>query len=138
VTDIAWVFRRHWHPKRRRFAHLRALWWIIVRRHETEICGLCGGPVGLVWHAPDALWWERSGFPTDAGVLCIRCFDEQAGGLWWECADGVSPSCAGSPCPHQESMMIIAKQRDAYWEQLQQAAADRSSEALSPHGEKVA
>ena len=125
--SIVWVFRRHWHPEVRWYARPRAL-LLILAGYETEICGRCGGKVGLVWHAPDELWWRLSGYPTDAGVLCERCFDERARRegehLCWECADGTWPSCAGNPCPHEETMMIVAGHRDEYWRQLQAARND--------------
>lgn len=118
---VRWVFLKHWHPKVRWYARVRAA-TLILCGHETEICGLCGGKVGLVWHAPDELWLSLSGFPGDAGVLCLPCFDRQAEAkgisLCWESAAGVWPSCAGNPCPHEESMMIARTQREQLWESL--------------------
>jgi hypothetical protein len=84
VTAVRWVFQKHWHPERKRLACLRAL-WLILTGYETEICGRCGGRVGVVFHVPDELWARYSGFPGAArspggeagvGVLCVPCIDE--------------------------------------------------------------
>jgi hypothetical protein len=121
VNRFLWVFRRkRWHPDVRKLAQLRALYWVVIRRHPTEICGRCGGPVGMVFHVPDALWVAHCGTRQPPhGVLCMRCFDtlaERHGvGLYWSCADGVWVECAGNPCAHEEAMMEIARQRDELW-----------------------
>ena len=91
MTSAAWVFRKHWHPKRQRLARVRALWLVVARHWETEICGRCGRGVGLVWHAPDDQRWVASGYPDKGGgILCIPCFDrlcEESGlpFLRWTC-----------------------------------------------------
>jgi hypothetical protein len=75
--------------KRGRFhgtaAMLRALYWLVVRRWETEICQHCGRPVRQVWWCGDDRLWERvtgnkkpDGKEAAAGIWCIRCFDEGA------------------------------------------------------------
>ena len=80
-----------------RFARLRLIWWYIVRRYESELCQRCGRPVGLVFHAPDAIW-ERitgearsPGGEAGGGVLCPYCVDDLATAkglpfLRWTCA----------------------------------------------------
>lgn len=123
MTAVSWVFRKHWHPDRRRLARLRALYWIVVRRHETEICGRCGGPVDFVFHVEDELWTSACGFPeAPSGVLCPKCFETLARQAdlhpYWECADGEFPSCTGSPCVHEAAMVRVAEQRDGYWQEL--------------------
>jgi hypothetical protein len=54
---------------------LRRWWWQRVRGYGCEICVDCGGPVGLVWTAPDHLW-RALGLP-DWMVLCVHCFDRR-------------------------------------------------------------
>lgn len=81
-----WSFRRkNWHPQAKRLARLRSLYWVLVRGHYCEICGVCGGPVRLVFHVPDALWERFCGFTGSRrspggeaayGVLCPACFDD--------------------------------------------------------------
>jgi hypothetical protein len=64
----------------------RALYWLVIRRWETEICQHCGRPVRLVWWCHDDLLWEKvTGKPkptgsreSASGILCIRCFDTAA------------------------------------------------------------
>jgi hypothetical protein len=128
MTAALWVFRRHWHPDKRPWARLRAL-LLILSDYETEICGRCGGKVGMVWHAPDELWLAGNGMGRDAGVLCVRCFNllaERSGlSLYWECASGNFPSCTGSPCAHEETMIIAAEQRDEIWKQRQEYRRQR-------------
>lgn len=87
-----WAARRkNWHPHRRRLARLRALYWFLIRGHETEICCRHGGPVSVVFHVPDELWIRHSGFPNaPSGVLCVPCFDDLhsesgTGYLEWTC-----------------------------------------------------
>lgn len=77
MTDPSWVFRTIWHPRAKWYARWRALWLIVVRRHETEICSICGGRVRLVWHVDDDLWLEAMG--EVGGVACPNCFDRFAG-----------------------------------------------------------
>jgi hypothetical protein len=77
MTDLAWVLKKHWHPERRWYARTRAF-ILILLGHETEICGLCGGKIGVVWTANDPDWRRLSGFPSDGGVLCVSCYDGQA------------------------------------------------------------
>jgi hypothetical protein len=81
---------------------------LVLRGHETEICYRCGRGVDVVWHAPDELFWRVNG--SDVGCLCVGCFDlmaEQQGlVLFWEVAAGEWPTCAGVPCPHEETMLI--------------------------------
>lgn len=86
---------------RRRFARLRALYWVLVRGWDTEICGRCGGPVRVVFHAPDWIWETVTGHARSPGgeaapgCLCIPCVDQlyaaavqrgDAGFLRWTCA----------------------------------------------------
>lgn len=42
---------------------------------EGEICQKCRGPVRYVWHAPDKLWRDITGFEDGNGILCIDCFE---------------------------------------------------------------
>ena len=93
-----WPFQgKRWRADRRRLARLRALYWIIVRQHETELCERCGAPVRVVFHAPDDLWELATGyarFPDGEaapGVLCPPCVDDLVepqidGYLTWTCA----------------------------------------------------
>jgi hypothetical protein len=86
---------KHWHPKHKRLARLRALYWTLIRLHETEICALCGGPVHIVFHVPDSIWEAVTGYggrrDTEAapGVLCPPCVTDLArdAGLFlhWTC-----------------------------------------------------
>jgi hypothetical protein len=80
-----------------RAAMLRALYWMLVRRYETELCQHCGRPVRLVYHAPDAIWEAVTGRARHPdgeaapGVLCPRCLDDLATAkglpfLRWTCA----------------------------------------------------
>lgn len=70
----------------------RRWWWVFIRRHETEICGACGGPVNRAtpswWTADDALWMDVVG--DEAGIRCVPCFTEEARakGIWvfWKAA----------------------------------------------------
>lgn len=95
-----WTFMggKHWHPSHKRLARLRALYWTLIRRHETEICARCGSPVRVVFHVPDAIWAAATGyghrFPDGQaapGVLCIPCVSDLAKEagipfLRWTCA----------------------------------------------------
>lgn len=79
-----------------RAAMLRGLYWRIIRQYETELCGHCGRPVRLVYHAPD--WRRRSpaapgtrGGQAAPGILCPPCFDDLAEAkglpyLRWTCS----------------------------------------------------
>jgi hypothetical protein len=95
-----WCLRdKYFHPRRKRLAKLRALYWTLIRRYETELCQLCGGPVRLCFHVPDAIWEAHAGFritkrrpggEAAPGVLCPVCFtdlaaDDGAHCLWWTC-----------------------------------------------------
>lgn len=44
-----------------KMATLRTLYWWIIRRYETELCQHCGGPVRIVYHAPDEIWEAVTG-----------------------------------------------------------------------------
>lgn len=78
------IRRRHWRADRKRLARLRSLYWILVRNYETEICQRCGGPVRVVFHAPDAIWQTVTGHAryesgeSAPGVLCPPCVDDLA------------------------------------------------------------
>lgn len=48
-----------------------------------EICQGCGKSYELVWHAPDKLWREVTGFEDGNGLLCPKCFNA----LVWERTD---------------------------------------------------
>lgn len=97
LTLARWSFRsRGWHPRAKRLARLRHLYWTLVRWHETEICNKCGGPVGLAWHAPDDLWLYFSGLAHPPhGQLCSGCFSEEVRhhtgkGIFWTCSQDPS------------------------------------------------
>jgi len=93
-----WPFQgKKWRPDRKRLARLRAFYWIVVRNYETELCERCGGPVGVVFHAPDWIWELATGyarFPDGEaapGCLCIKCVDDVVDPkldtyLRWTCA----------------------------------------------------
>lgn len=100
VTGIGKVLyaRRFGNPA----ARTRALYWLLLRRYETELCQHCGRPVRLVYHAPDWLWEAVTGngrYPdgeSAPGILCPRCLGDLAEAkglpfLRWTCAthDGV-------------------------------------------------
>ena len=74
-----WVFsRKNWHRTAPWWAPLRA-WFLVLAGHETEICCLCGGKVGLVWWCPDdKLWAVLTGWTNGEGLSCARCFDALA------------------------------------------------------------
>jgi len=80
-----------------RAAMWRALYWMLVRRYKTELCQHCGRPVGLVYHAPDAIWEAITGRARHpdgqaaAGILCPRCLSRLAKAkglpfLRWTCS----------------------------------------------------
>lgn len=64
-------------------AQARALYWLVLRRWETEICQHCGRPVRLVWWCHSDRLWELVTGKTKTpgsheaagGVWCITCFD---------------------------------------------------------------
>jgi hypothetical protein len=85
----------------RRFDNRAAIWrglyWMLVRRYQTELCQHCGRPVRLVYHAPDWIWEAVTGRARHpdgeaaSGILCPRCLDDLAGAkelpyLRWTCA----------------------------------------------------
>jgi hypothetical protein len=90
--ERVWFYltRKNWHSQRRRLAFIRSLYWVVIRGYETEICSRHGGPVGLVYHVPDALWAQHAGFHGPGGLLCPQCFSDlygsQGGFLRWTCA----------------------------------------------------
>lgn len=138
--------RKSWREDRRWYARLRALYLIVVKRHETEICCRCGGPVGSVFHLPDPLWWRING--QDDGVLCIGCVEsiarDQEIYLCWEATEDEWPSCSGSPCPHEETMLIqraeldrLDAQREETGSRPEDARHPKASRARS-HRERVA
>jgi hypothetical protein len=73
-------------------ARLRGAYWAIVRGHDSEICSDCGRPVQLVFHVPDALWEEATGFArapsgeAAPGILCPECVNDRVGFLYWTCS----------------------------------------------------
>jgi hypothetical protein len=80
-----------------RTASVRALYWMLIRRYETELCQHCGRPVAIVYHAPDAIWETVTGHARHPsgeaapGILCPRCLSTlaKANGLpflRWTCA----------------------------------------------------
>lgn len=97
IVLARWPFQaKKWREDRKRLARLRALYWILVRNYETELCERCGRPVGIVYHAPDGLWELATGharFPdgqSALGVLCPKCLDDLVdqqidGYLTWTC-----------------------------------------------------
>jgi len=92
------AIRYVWRPVFSPTAKLRALYWLLLRRWETEICQQCGRPVRHVWWCHDTRLWERvtgnrkpPGSEAAAGIWCIRCFDEGVkaiGGIWIEWTPG--------------------------------------------------
>lgn len=90
-----WSFKR-WAMPHKRLARLRALYWTVVRDYEAELCERCGGPVAVVFHAPDDIWELATGYPrfpdgeAAPGVLCPACVDVLVtpkidGYLTWTC-----------------------------------------------------
>lgn len=80
IGRLRYVFGRY-----KSVARLRAFYWVVIRRWETEICGKCGRPVRVVWWChDDALWTaatgneKPSGREAAGGVRCIVCFDRAA------------------------------------------------------------
>lgn len=80
-----WSFtRKGWHPRHRRLARLRALYWVLVRGHDTEICARCGGRVHIVYIVPDEIWQAATGWvpyssgESAPGTLCPYCLDDLA------------------------------------------------------------
>jgi hypothetical protein len=91
------AFHTPTYVRRRRLAWLRSLYWWLIRNYESEICDRCGGPVEVVFHAPDAIWELATGYPrfpdgeAAPGCLCVACVDELVepkidGYLTWTCA----------------------------------------------------
>lgn len=71
-------WRKHWHPSAGLIARIRAT-VLIALGYETEICGLCGGKVEIVWWCEDEALWERlTGWANGSGIACIGCFDDLA------------------------------------------------------------
>lgn len=63
---------------------------IVTLEEEGEICQRCGKPYNLVWHAPDKLWKEVTGFQDGNGILCPKCFavlvwEQLHTFLYWSC-----------------------------------------------------
>lgn len=78
MTTFIYPWRRkHWHSSAGRIARIKST-ILIALGHETEICGLCGGKVGVVWWCEEALWERLTGWPDGEGVACIGCFDDLA------------------------------------------------------------
>lgn len=76
MRRLCYVFRRKWFPGGP-VARYRAFWHHVVRRYDSEVCGHCGRPVGLVWWCPDdALWLKVNG--DENGIMCVLCFDRKA------------------------------------------------------------
>lgn len=77
ISRIQWALGHESWP-----ARIRAAYWYIVRRYDSEVCQRCGRPVGVVFHVPDAVWEVVTGharFPDGEaapGILCIRCVNE--------------------------------------------------------------
>jgi hypothetical protein len=71
-----WPFiGKWWHPNHRWYARPRAL-LLFLSGHETEVCYICGGKVGLVWWCADEkLWSELTGESNGGGTTCVNCFD---------------------------------------------------------------
>lgn len=95
VTGIqAYLYARKFDSRR---ATARALYWMLVRRWDTELCRHCGRPVRIVYHAPDAIWEAVTGSARSPGgeaapgILCPACLSEGALAvalpfLRWTCA----------------------------------------------------
>lgn len=92
--------RKAWHTPHRRLARLRALYWVLIRGWDSEICGCCGGPVKVVFHTPDWIWETVTGYAryldgeAAPGCLCVPCVSDlysaavprgDAGYLRWTC-----------------------------------------------------
>jgi hypothetical protein len=78
VELARWVMHdKHWHVERRWYARARALllFWL---GHETEVCAICGGKVGVVWWCEDQVLWETVTGWGDGGISCVQCFDDLA------------------------------------------------------------
>lgn len=93
--------RKAWRQDARRLARVRALYWVLIRGWDSEICARCGGPVRVVFHAPDWIWEVVTGFArypsgeAAPGCLCVPCVDDlydaavprgNHGFLRWTCA----------------------------------------------------
>lgn len=78
MTSLAYPWRRkHWHHSADLLARIRAS-LLILAGHETEICGICGGAVEVVWWCDDVELWSRLTGWGEGGVACVRCFDRLA------------------------------------------------------------
>ena len=70
-----------WHDVRRaaktgRFvALIRSLFHVLIRRHYTELCQVCGRPYDS-WVAPTWLYIQLTG--SRGGTFCPRCFTKFA------------------------------------------------------------
>jgi hypothetical protein len=80
-----WLFERNWHLSHKRLARLRAAYWWVIRLYPTEICKCCGAPVNLVFHVPDAIWAQVTGYgerspggESAPGILCPNCVNDLA------------------------------------------------------------
>jgi len=72
-----WVLRKkNWHSSASWRARVRAL-LLALRGYEYEVCAICGGRVGCVWHCDDHSWRTVTGWTTN-GVSCVRCFERLA------------------------------------------------------------
>ncbi len=118
-----WSFKRKgWHPRAKKLARLRALYWTLIRGHYSEICNRCGHPVGVGWRtATDQLWLDGCGLANPPhGQLCPECFSDSAheAGLRpisWECASPGWPSCGVHPCVHEATERIMYEHREELW-----------------------
>jgi hypothetical protein len=71
-NDVRYYVR--YHPGRP-WALVTALWRVIIRGHDGELCEECGLNY-VLWHAPDDLYTEVVG--CAGGLLCPACFDRIA------------------------------------------------------------
>lgn len=80
-----------------RIATLRGLYWILIRRHKTEICQHCGRPVWIAFLVPDEVWEAATGRArrpdgeAAPGILCPVCVGRLAEAkglpfLRWTCS----------------------------------------------------
>lgn len=82
VTGINMVMYARKFKTRR--AQVRALYWMLIRRYETELCQQCGRPVRVVFHTPDHIWEAATGRARQpsgeaaSGILCPPCVDDLA------------------------------------------------------------
>lgn len=89
----AWLYCRHFKTWR---ATIHGMYWWIIRRYKAELCQDCGGPVRIVYHAPDDLWETATGLArrpdgeSAPGILCPSCFADRVsakvrGYVSWTC-----------------------------------------------------